>query len=178
MENEYIDVDWTECEDDTQSGNKNMTICTDPLSAVVSSICGVADNITNAIKEYNMCRQQEETKRSEIKACLKLGLAEIKAKKEVILTQMNNEHELKIQFIQNYHEVMSRELDMVLETTRTAIEIAKEQNDMSGLIELMKVQSEISRIYSQSLLEHMDKTISQNNLSERIAFSQDKKYLE
>lgn len=178
MEKEYINVDWTECEDNTKSRNKNVMICTAPLSTVVSSICGVADNITNSFKKYNMCRQQEETKRSEIKAHLKLGLVEIKAHKEVILTNMNNEHELKMQYIQNYHEIMTRELDAVLEVTRTSIEIAKENNDMSKLIEFMKVKSEISRIYSQSLLESMDRTISQNNLSERIVFSQDKKYLE
>ena len=86
MAKEYIDVDWTECEDKPQYKNG---VYTDPASALISGICGVANNITCAIREYNICKQQEETKRTEIKARLKLGLAEIKVKKEVILMNTN-----------------------------------------------------------------------------------------
>ena len=177
MANEYIDVDWTECEDKSQSENKNINICTDPFSIVVSSICGAVNNITNSIKEYNICKQQEETKRTEIKAHLKIGLAEIQAKKEIILTQMNQEHELKMLHIQNYYAIMMRDLDVALEATRTAIEIAKETKDLSGLIDIMKVQAEMSQIRSRFLLEQMDRTIAQSN-SQRITFSQTKGYLE
>ena len=73
---------------------------------------------------------------------------------------------------------MTRELDAVLEVTRTDIEIAKENNNISGMIDFMKVQSEISHMHLQSLLESMDRTISQNNLYETIQFNKDKKYLE
>ena len=177
MEKEYIDVDWTECEDEPQPKNSNITICADLASAMISGICGVVNNITNSIKEYNMCKQQEETKRAEIRANLKLGLAKINAQKEILLTQMNQEHEVKMLHIQNYYAIMMRDLDVALETTRAAIEIAKETKDISGLIDIMKAQTEMSQIRSHFMLEQMDKTISQN-MSNRIAFSQTKGYLE
>lgn len=178
MEKEYIDVDWTECEDKSQSENKDINICTDPFSIAVSSICGVVNNIAGSIKEYNICKQQEETKRTEIKARLKLGLAEIQAQKEIFLTQMNQEHERKMIHIQNYYAIMMRDLDGALNTTKVAIEIARETKDLSGLIDIMKAQTEMSQIRSRFLLEYMDRTVSQDNISERIAFSQTKGYLE
>ncbi len=178
MEKEYIDVSYTECEDTPQNKNSDITICADPASAAISGIFGAVNNITNSIKEYNICKQQEETKRAEIKARLKIGLAEIQAKKEILLTQMNQEHELKILHIQNYYTIMMRDLDVALDATKAAIEIARETKDLSGLIDIMKAQTEMSQIRSRFLLEQMDRTISQNNISERIAFNQTKGYLE
>lgn len=177
MENEYIDVDWTECEDKPQHKNGDITICADPASAFISGIFGAVNNITNSIKEYNICKQQEETKRAEIKARLKIGLAEIQAKKEILLTQMNQEHELKMLHVQNYYTIMMRDLDVALEATKTAIEIARETKDLSGLIDIMKAQTEISRIRSDFMFQQMDKTIAQSN-SQRISFGQTKGYLE
>ncbi|MDE6034839.1 MAG: hypothetical protein K2G36_02905 [Ruminococcus sp.] len=177
MEKEYIDVSYTECEDTPQNKNGDITICTDPASAAISGFFGAVNNITNSIKEYNICKQQEETKRAEIKARLKLGLAEIQAKKEIILTQMNQEHELKMLYIQNNYIIMNRKLDEALEFTRTAIEIAKANKDMSELIDFMKAQAEICQIRPQFILEQMDKTIAQSN-SQRITFGQTKGYLE
>ena len=72
MEKEYIDVSYTECEDTPQNKNGDITICADPASAAISGFFGAVNNITNSIKEYNICKQQEETKRAEIKARLKL----------------------------------------------------------------------------------------------------------
>ena len=177
MEKEYIDVDWTECEGKPQHKNGDITICADPASAAISGFFGAVNNITNSIKEYNICKQQEETKRAEIRANLKFGLAEIQAKKEIVLTQMNNEHELKMIHIQNYYAIMMRDLDVALDAAKVAIEIARETKDLSGLIDFMKVQTEMSQIRSRFLLEQMDKTIGQN-VSNKIAFSQTKGYLE
>ena len=99
MEKSIIDVDYTEIED---SGNKetngDITVNTNPISTIihdtVSGVFEIVNNVTNAVKEYNICRQQEETKRAEIRAYLKIGVAEINAKKEVLLKQLDNQHEL------------------------------------------------------------------------------------
>lgn len=176
MENEYIDVEWTDCNDKSKTADKNINICTDPISIAVSNICGVFNNITNSVKEYNICKQQEETKRSEIKARLKLGLAEIQTKKEIILTQMNQEHELKMLHVKNYYNIMIRELETALDAVRTATEIARETKDFSGLIDIMKTHTEMSQIRSEFMLQYMNNTTGQN-ISGRISSGQTK-YLE
>ncbi len=162
MEKEYIDVDYTEREDTPQPKNGDITICADPTSAAITGFCGIVNNITNSIKEYNICKQHEETRRAEIKAQLKLGFAQINAQKEALLTQMNQEHELKMLFVQNYFNSLNREFDMAFEEMKTTIEIAKENKDMSALIDFMRMRAEISQTHSQFLLECMDKTINQN----------------
>ncbi|MDE6087193.1 MAG: hypothetical protein K2G25_02275, partial [Oscillospiraceae bacterium] len=87
MYNEIIDVDYVEVENDTDDKKEpvDITINADPASTLFSGIANVVNNITNSVKEYNMCRQQEETKRAAIKAQLKAELAQINAKKEVLL---------------------------------------------------------------------------------------------
>ncbi|MDE6101441.1 MAG: hypothetical protein K2F73_00480 [Ruminococcus sp.] len=107
---------------------------------------------------------------------MKIGLAEIQAKKEILLTQMNQEHELKMLHVQNYYTIMMRDLDVALDATKAAIEIARETKDLSGLIDIMKAQTEMSQIRSNFMLQQMDKTIGQN-VSNRIAFSKTKGYL-
>lgn len=127
MEKDYIDVEYTECEDTPQPKSGDITICADPTSALISGVCGVVNNITNSIKEYNICKQHEETKRAEIRANLKLGLAQINAHKEILLTQMNQEHELKMLHVQSYYAIMMQTFDDASEVIRASIEIAKEK---------------------------------------------------
>lgn len=59
MEKEFIDVDYEEVTQKSDDDDRNVTINADPLSAALSGITSIANNITNAVKEYNMCRQQE-----------------------------------------------------------------------------------------------------------------------
>ena len=87
-ENEIIDVEYSETDNNSES--KDIVVNADPMSAAVNGFFGAVNHITDAVKEYNICHEQEETKRAEIRAKLKLGMAEINAKKEIVLKQLEN----------------------------------------------------------------------------------------
>lgn len=164
MSKEYIDVDYNDCEqkDDSKSQNTNVTVNTGPVSTLIhetiSGFCGVVNNVTNAVKEYNICKQQEETKRAEIRAYLKIGLAEINAKKELLLKQLDNQHELDMQYINDVHEMVMKQLDAGIEAIKAAIDVAKETKDFTNVIELMNVNNGFIEARSAFTLQLMDRT--------------------
>ena len=171
MKNDYIDVDYEECEqeNDDSSNYNNVTLNTDPVSTLIhesiSGFCGIVNNVTNAVKDYNICRQQEETKREEIRAYLKIGLAEINAKKELLLRQLDNQHELDIQYIKDVHEMVMKQLDTGIEAIRAAINIAKETNDFSNVIELMNVNNSFIETRSSFTLQLMERTGGRDSIN-------------
>ena len=71
MSKDYIDVEYAEVKQESKP-HDDITVNTDPFSAAISGLCGVVNNITSAVKEYNICRQQEETRRAEIHANMKI----------------------------------------------------------------------------------------------------------
>lgn len=180
MEKNYIDVDYIECEGKKDKTDVNVNV--NPVSTLiheaVSGVFGVVNNVTNAIKEYNICRQQEETKRAEINAYLKIGLAEINAKKEVLIKQLANQQELNLQYLKDYHEMLMKELDLGLEATKAAIENAKVNNDFSNVIELMKINNAFIETRSEFTLQLMDRTNKSDSIKLICGNSQPKGYIE
>lgn len=182
MEKSIIDVDYTEIED---SGNKetngDITVNTNPISTIihdtVSGVFEIVNNVTNAVKEYNICRQQEETKRAEIRAYLKIGVAEINAKKEVLLKQLDNQHELKLEYIRSINVAVMKQLDAGIEAIKSAVEVAKETKDFSSVIELMNVNNTFIETRSTFTLQLMDRTTVNDSISS-IGNSMPKGYIE
>lgn len=162
MKKDYVDVEYKECEKENPKEKTNVTINTNPISTAihetVSGVCGIVNNVTNAVKEYNMCRQQEETKRAEIRAYLKIGLAEIDAKKEILIKQLDNQHELDIRYIKDYHEMVMKQLDAGIDAIKVAIDVAKETKDFTSVIEMMNVNNKFIETRSEFTLQLMDRT--------------------
>ena len=77
----YIDVDFTEVKEKPEKQeNKDITICADPVSTFFNGAFGMVNTLTSSVKEYNMCRQQEQTKRAAIKAQMKVQIEDIQAR--------------------------------------------------------------------------------------------------
>lgn len=171
MSKEYIDVDYNECEqkDDSKPQNTNVTVNTGPVSTLIhetiSGFCGIVNNVTDAVKEYNICKQQEETKRAEIRAYLKIGLAEINAKKELLLKQLDNQHELDMQYIKDVHEMIMKQLDAGIEAIKAAIDVARETKDFSNVVELMNINNGFIEARSVFTLQLMDRTGGRDSIA-------------
>ena len=165
MDNDIIDVNYEDVNVEKSDNPREIKINADPLSTAISEVCGIANNITNAIKEYNICRQQEETKRAEIRAYLKIGLAEIEAKKECYIKQLEQHHEYQMENLKTINELALKQLDSNLEILKAATEIAKETKDFSTVIELMKINTSFIDIRSKFTLELMDKSTAPQSLN-------------
>lgn len=165
MQKEFIDVDYKEVNNDTDDKKEpvDITVNTDPISALFSGISSVVNTVTNSIKEYNMCRQQEETKRAAIKAQLKAELAQIEAKKEMFLQALKNKHEIDKMLINNEHQYTMKLLDGAISAVEGAVEQAKKNNDFTAVIDLLKVSCELIDMRSKVNLQIMDKVYSSNS---------------
>ncbi|MDE5584046.1 MAG: hypothetical protein K2J08_10120 [Ruminococcus sp.] len=162
MQKEIIDVDYVEV-DNAADGKKepvDITVNADPFSALFSGIASVVNNVTNSVKEYNMCRQQEETKRAAIKAQLKAELAQINAQKEVFLQVLENKHEIDKMLINNEHQYTIKLLDSAVSAVDGAVEQAKKNNDFTAVIDLLKASCELIDMRSKINLQIMDKVYS------------------
>lgn len=164
MENEIIDADYVEVDSDTNDKKEpaDITVNTDPISALFSGIASVVNTVTNSVKEYNMCRQQEETKRAAIKAQLKVELAQIEAKKEAFLQALENKHEIDKMLINNEHQYTMKLLDSAVSAVDSAVEQAKKNNDFTAVIDLLKASCELIDMRSKINLQIMDKVCSSN----------------
>lgn len=162
MNKEYIDVKYREITENDSENNGNENVEFNPVSTLfretISGFCGTVNRVTDSIKEYNMCKQQEETKRAEIKANLKLSLAQIETQKEIIIQQLCNQHEIKLKQIDYIHEMALKELETSLNAVSTAVEIAKETRDFSMVISLMEISNKIVDARSAFTLELMDRS--------------------
>lgn len=165
MDNDIIDVKYEEVPVGKNDSPRDIKINMDPISTAINEVGGIVNNITNAVKEYNMCRQQEETKRAEIRAYLKIGLAQIEAQKEIYIKQLEQHHEAQMEHIKTINELAMKQLDSSIETLKVATDIAKETKDFSTVIELMKINNNFVEIRSKFTLELMDKTSAPQNLS-------------
>lgn len=177
MQKEIIDVDYVECEDDDKKEPVDITVNADPISTLFSSIASVANTITGSIKEYNMCRQHEETQRAAIKAQLKAELAQIDAKKESFLKLLENRHEINKMFINNAHEVTMKKLEEYSSAIDSAIKIAEETHDFESVITLLKISSDFCEMRSKIELSVMEQIYSNNPIG-AINMDNNMKYLE
>ena len=146
MDRTFIDVDFTEAA--TGSDNRSRGV----------GLSGIINNITESLKEYKMYTQQEQTKRGQINAELKLGLAEINAKKEVVLKQLDDRHKMNMQYIEYIHETVMKELDVGIEAVRAAIDAASETKDFSAVKMLIDTNNEFVQLRNEFTLKLMDKT--------------------
>lgn len=162
-EKEIIDVDYIEYDDKSDDDNKtpgDVTINADPLSTLFHEVGSIVNNVTMSIKEYNICRQQEKTKREEIRAYLKMGLEQIRSQKEVMLKQLEVCHEEEMRLIQNEHETTMKLIDVCISVIGTAVETAKETKDFSSVIELMRYSGELADMRSKVNMQLMKHTSS------------------
>lgn len=148
MTEQIIDADFSEVEDQKEQ-DKNIKIVSDPFSAAVTSICGIVNHITDSVKEYNMCRQQEETRRAAIKADLKVSLNKIEAQKEIMLREIDNRHELNLTELRNQHEITMKALDLHEKVISSAIITASETGDFSAVETFMKLNTEMINIRAE-----------------------------
>lgn len=174
MENEIIDVDYAKVDSDTNDKKEpvDITVNTDPISALFSSIASVVNTVTNSVKEYNMCCQQEKTKRAEIKAKLKSELAQIEANKEVYLKLLEDKHEENMMLINNMHHPI-KDMSNALQA---AIEMAKQNNDIEILLKSMTLYNQCLEIESKVRLQNTEQICSSNPVG-FIDFQQPKGYL-
>ena len=152
MKNDYIDVDFIETSEDTTK-SPNINISTNPISALLTTI----DSIGKSITEYKMCKQQEETKRSQINATLKISLEQIHIQKECFFKVLDNQQQLiTIQTLNKYLSIMD-----------SVIEIAQQTKDFSSLINLITINNEFIQMRSELSLKFMDKTSESLALSKK-----------
>ena len=160
MQKEIIDVDYVEVEkvESDTDGKKepvDITVNADPYSALFSGVTSIVNNITNSVKEYNMCRQQEETKRAAIKAQLKAELAQINAQKEVFLKALETKHEIDIRNLNNLHQIQMKHIDEIHTVLDSAVEMAKQSNDIEILLNFMQAYNQFIEIESKVRLQGM-----------------------
>lgn len=162
MKNDYIDVDFIETSDDTTK-SPNINISTNPISALLTTI----DSIGKSITEYKMCKQQEETKRSQINATLKISLEQIHIQKECFFKVLDNQQQLNIMLINQQHDVTIQTLNKYLSIMDSVIEIAQQTKDFSSLINLITINNEFIQMRSELSLKFMDKTSESLALSKK-----------
>ncbi len=152
----YIDVDFTEVKEKPEKQeNKDITICADPVSTFFNGAFGMVNTLTSSVKEYNMCRQQEQTKRVAIKAQMKVQIEEIQARKEVYLQALQDQHQIQMAQIEMFHQ----QTMACLESIRLSIETASKNGDHDLLLSLIQAQTTFVEINNQSqmkLMEHMN----------------------
>ena len=166
MQKEYIDVDYTEADNQSQSQNENdnnITINTDPLSALISGAFNSVNNLTNAVKEYNICKQQEQTKRTAIKAQMKIEMENIHAKKELCMKLLEEQHEIKMLQIKTFYQQFEKSLKDVSNAVQGAIEVAKETKDFSAVCDLLEIERQILKESSEAELKQMEFLQSTNS---------------
>lgn len=152
---EYIDVDFVDVTEEKQEKQKeDVTICTDPISTLINGVCGIVNTLTSSITEYNMCRQQEQTKRAAIKAQMKVQIEQINAQKEVCLKALENRHQENMAQI----EVLHQRTISGLENIRIGVEAASKIGDMETVLSLIQAQTIFVEMNNKSQLALMDKT--------------------
>ena len=153
---EYIDVDFVDVTEEKQEKQKeeDVTICADPISTLINGVCGIVNTLTSSITEYNMCRQQEQTKRAAIKAQMKVQIEQINAQKEVYLKALENRHQENMAQI----EVLHQRTISSLENIRIGVEAASKIGDMEAVLSLIQLQTTFVEMDTKSQLSLMDKT--------------------
>lgn len=168
MEKEFIDVDYEEVTQKSDDDDRNVTINADPLSAALSGITSIANNITNAVKEYNMCRQQEQTKRAGIKAQMKVEFEKIHSKEKLFLTAMNNQHEENMQCIHNYCEQFKQAMLIVSKAIDSAIKVSEQSEDYSEVCRLIELNCSVMERINDMEVKKMktsNNLLSGNNIA-------------
>lgn len=157
MEKEIIDVEYTDVEDekDNKKGG-DITVNADPLSTLISETFGIVNNFTNAVKEYNICKQQEQTKRAAIKAQMKVEIEKIHMQRDAIMRCLEQQHELKLQSLKHTYDMSDKALNAICDAIHGAIEVAKNSGDFTEVIHLIEVESKFLNDRSEIELKQME----------------------
>ena len=159
VENNIIEVEYTDLPENSQpEGNAPIPSEADLTTAILKTVADVFNNVTNSIKEYSMFKEQEKTKRAEIKMKLKLGLEQIQAQKEVFLTYLNNSYEKDVTMIRAFNEQINSGMNNYTNAINGAIESAKETNDFSVVVDLLKLMNSAQVTNMELMITMMDKT--------------------
>lgn len=154
MAENFIETDYQVLSPD--DGGTDITINADPGAAAVTGLFRSIDNVTNAVREYNMCKQQEKTKREEIKAQMKVQIETIHAQKEAYLKRLEAQHTKDMFELKQSYDMLRLELDRFSEGIRAGIEIARETKDMAGLCQLLETQRYVIRDINEAQLKNME----------------------
>jgi len=159
MENNIIEVEYTDMPENPQTeGNVPIPFEASLPTAILKNIADVFNNVTNSIKEYSMFKEQEKTKRAEIKMQLKIGLEQIQAQKEIFLTYLNNNYEKDVTMIRAFNEQVNSGMNNYTNAINGAIESAKETNDFSVVVDLLKLMNSAQATNMELMITMMDKT--------------------
>lgn len=155
-EKDYIDVDFVDVKKEQEEPKeKDVTIRTDPLSIIskdlVGGFFGSINTLTSSIKEYNMCKQQEQTKRTQIKAQMKVQIEAIQAKKEMVLQLIEKDHDQKMAEIEKLHQAAMAGLENI----RIMVEATAKNGDMDAMLSLIQAQTTFVEMSNRSQLELM-----------------------
>ena len=160
MTEDFIDVDYEVISSDNDDSEKNqgsdITINADPVSALISGVCGIVNNVTNAAKEYGMCKQQEKTKREAIKAQMKVEIEKINTQKELCLKILDEQYEIKMFQIQAFYQQYKTALGDASAAVHGAIEVAKESKNFSDVCALLEMERNILKDSSEAELKFME----------------------
>ena len=159
MENNIIEVEYTDLPEEPQpEGNIPIPSEAGLPTAILKTVADVFNNVTNSIKEYSMLKEQEKTKRAEIKMQLKLGLEQIQAQKEVLLTDLNNRHERDMTVIRLIDEEINKRLDANINAVNAAIECAQKNNDFSAVMDFLEMMNSTQALSVECRLKLMAQT--------------------
>lgn len=149
MENNIIEVSYTDLKE--ASAPESMVSLTSaaglPEAVIIKKVADVFNNAICSVKEYGMLKEQEKTKRDEIKAQLKFGLEQIRKERDCFIADLNKRYEKDMAAIRSIDSEINIRLDNYTNSINAAIEIAKEKKDFSEvihLLELMNITQEFS----------------------------------
>ena len=159
MNNEIIDVEFKDVDDTKVSGD--LVINTDPTSTVIQEITSVIKKFSNDVKEYKISKEHEKTQRAAIKANMRIAMAEIDSKKEVVLKLLDYNQQRQMLLIQAQNADFTKELDEYIESIRAARKCAEEEKDFTIIITLLNSMSNIITLRSDKRLALADKTTTE-----------------
>ena len=157
---EVIDVDYEVIaakDDDSRDDGKGteITVNADPYSAAISGLVSIANHITDSVTEYNLCKQQEKTKRDAIKARLRIELDRIDSQKEICLKLLDQQHEENMKLIEKNYQKFNDAMTMISDAIQSAVRVAEHTGDFSEVCRLIDKQCDVMRLLSDIEIRQM-----------------------
>lgn len=159
MNNEIIDVDFKDVVDTASGGD--VVINADPTSTVIHGITSAIKTFSDNAREYKIAQEHEKTQRAAIKANMRVAMEEINSRKEVVLKQLDDDHQRKMFGIQAQYAYLTKELDEYIESIRSIRKCAEEEKDFKFLIECLNSMSNIITLRSDERLKLIDSTTTE-----------------
>ncbi len=159
MAENFIDVDYEVISSDNDDSEKNqgsdITINADPVSSAISGLANIANHITDSVKEYNMCKQQEKTKREAIKAQMKMEIERIHVQKDMCMELLESQHQENMQLIESNYNKFKQVMNMTSNAVQSAIKVAEKSGDFSGVCNLLELNCKLIQMLSDAEIKQM-----------------------